>query len=75
MQFEQESTFTVFARFMIGRHMNFSPESFWNKIPEQVKRLAILIVILFALFVVVRTVLVPPDFGEYGHFRASAVES
>ena len=74
MQFEQESMFTVFARFIIGRRMNFSPELFWNKIPEQVKRLAILVVILFALFVVVRTVLVPSDFGEYGHFRASAVE-
>ncbi len=74
MQFEQESMFTVFARFIIERPMNFNPESFWNKIPEQVKRLAILVVILFALFVVVRTVLVPSDFGEYGHFRASALE-
>lgn len=49
-------------------------KSLWNRIPEQVRRLSILIILLLGLFVVVRSLLVPPDFGKYGHFRASAVD-
>ncbi|NOY06469.1 MAG: hypothetical protein GXO82_07545 [Chlorobi bacterium] len=48
--------------------------SYWKKIPEQTKRLVVLAVILLAVFLVVRPQLVPPDFGELGHFRASALK-
>lgn len=49
-------------------------KSLWNRIPEQAKRLSVLIVILLALLISVKYIMVPPDFGKYGHFRASAVE-
>lgn len=45
----------------------------WSKIPEQTKRLAALLVILLALFLPARHLLIPRDFGEYGHYRASAL--
>lgn len=45
-----------------------------KRVPEQLWRLSILIIILVALFIIVRSMLVPEDFGKYGHFRASAVE-
>jgi len=47
--------------------------SFWNKMPEQITRLIIISVILLAALILVRNILVPGDFGEYGHFRTSAV--
>jgi hypothetical protein len=57
---------------------NFKPidyvKSLWNKIPEQVKRLFALGVILLAVPVTARYILIPPDFGQYGHYRAAAVE-
>ena len=62
---------------------NFSPDkikkriqsmkSFWNNIPEQIKRLSVIVIILLALFFVSRVLLIPEDFGEYGHYRSSAV--
>ena len=48
--------------------------SFLKRIPEQVRRLLILVVLLVLVFIVVRSILIPDDFGEYGHYRASAVE-
>ncbi len=50
--------------------MNF----FNKKIPEQVTRLSILLIIFIVVFLIVRSKLVPPDFGEYGHYRASAID-
>jgi hypothetical protein len=50
--------------------MNF----FNKKIPEQVTRLSILLIILIVFFIIVRSWLVPPDFGEYGHYRTSAID-
>ena len=50
--------------------MNF----FGKKIPEQVTRLSILLIILIVVFIFVRSRLVPPDFGEYGHYRSSAID-
>ena len=50
--------------------MNF----FNKKIPEQVTRLSILLIILIVVFLIVRSQLVPPDFGEYGHYRSSAID-
>lgn len=47
---------------------------FGKKIPEQVTRLSILLVIIVVAFVFARITLVPPDFGEYGHFRGSAID-
>jgi hypothetical protein len=45
----------------------------WKRIPEQLKRLPVLFVIAVAALLVVRSYLVPDDFGTYGHYRASAV--
>jgi len=45
-----------------------------DKIPEQIKRLSIPIVIVIAVFIILRNILVPSDFGKYGHYRASAVD-
>jgi len=49
-------------------------KSLWKKIPEQVRRLLILNIVLISLFLIVRSVLIPPDFGEYGHYRTSAMK-
>ncbi|OGU66773.1 MAG: hypothetical protein A2W30_10355 [Ignavibacteria bacterium RBG_16_36_9] len=48
--------------------------SFWKKIPEQVKRLSLILIIFIITFIFIRSKLVPPDFGEYGHYRTSAVD-
>jgi hypothetical protein len=45
-----------------------------SAIPEQVKRLSIVLIILVAVFIPVRRLLVPPDFGKYGHYRAGALK-
>ncbi len=47
---------------------------FKSRIPEQATRLLILLVLVITLIITVRSRLVPEDFGEYGHYRASAVE-
>jgi len=49
-------------------------KNFWNKLPDQVKRLSVLIIALAALFILIRPLFIPDDFGEYGHYRASAAE-
>ena len=46
----------------------------WKEFPEQVKRLTVLVVVLLALLIVVSSILIPPDFGKYGHYRPAAVE-
>ena len=46
----------------------------WRQFPEQVKRLAILVFVLVAALIIVRSILIPPGFGKYGHYRAAAVE-
>jgi len=48
--------------------------TFWTRIPEQVKRLSIMAVVMLALFFPVRIMLIPSDFGETGHYRASALD-
>jgi hypothetical protein len=50
-----------------------SMKTILRKIPDQVIRLSIVLVVLIFFFVLIRIILVPPDFGKYGHFRASAV--
>lgn len=50
-----------------------SMKTFIKNLPDQVKRLAILILAIIVIFVVVRNLLVPADFGKYGHYRGSAV--
>jgi len=45
-----------------------------EKIPDQLKRLLVPVVIVIAAFVVMRHFLVPSDFGKYGHYRASAID-
>lgn len=44
-----------------------------SAIPEQVKRLGAVAVVLVGALVTARLYLVPADFGKTGHFRASAV--
>lgn len=46
---------------------------FWEKIPEQLSRMIIVIILLLVAFVIVRSLLVPKNFGLYGHFRADAI--
>lgn len=48
--------------------------NFWQKIPEQIRRLSILVSILGILFFLIQSQLIPDDFGVYGHYRASAVD-
>ena len=48
-------------------------KAFWKNIPEQINRLSVIIIILIALFFIARYLLIPEDFGEYGHYRSSAV--
>lgn len=50
-------------------------KNFLAKIPEQVKRLSVLLVILVIVFIIVRSTLIPNDFGKIGHYRASAVQN
>jgi len=47
---------------------------FWSNLPEQIKRLVIVITILIVVLLIVRSEFIPEDFGEHGHYRASAVE-
>jgi uncharacterized CHY-type Zn-finger protein len=47
---------------------------FWKNIPEQVRRITIIIILVLASLIIVRNLLIPVDFGEYGHYRSSAVE-
>ena len=46
----------------------------WNVIPQQIRTLLILTVILVAIFIIGRKLLIPKTFGEYGHYRAAAVD-
>ena len=41
---------------------------------EHLLRLVAIFVVGFALFIVVRAMLVPDDFGVYGHFRSGALD-
>jgi hypothetical protein len=45
----------------------------WTGLPEQIRRLPVLLVILVAGLLVARSYLVPKDFGKYGHYRATAL--
>lgn len=42
-------------------------------VPPQLTRLAIAFSIFIALFLVLRHFLVPPTFGEYGHYRGASL--
>lgn len=42
-------------------------------IPPQIKRLAFFFVIFVGLFILVRWMLVPESFGDYGHYRANSL--
>jgi hypothetical protein len=43
-------------------------------IPQQLYPLGILFIIAITALIIVRQLLVPPTFGEYGHYRAQAIE-
>ena len=42
--------------------------------PQHIKRLLITFAVVITLFLVVRALLVPKSFGEYGHYRGLALE-
>jgi hypothetical protein len=42
--------------------------------PDQIKRLLIAFVVFVALFLVIRTLLIPKSFGKFGHYRADAID-
>lgn len=44
-----------------------------KRLPEQVKRLSVLLIILMVVFIWVQSNLVPDDFGKLGHYRTSAL--
>jgi hypothetical protein len=46
----------------------------YREIPKQVSHLFVLFIIFMALFIFGRQLLTPKTFGEYGHYRAAAVE-
>lgn len=45
-----------------------------SRIPEQATRLIVILGLFVAALVTARAVLIPDDFGTYGHFRAGAIE-
>ena len=45
----------------------------WRRIPEQIRRLFIPFFIIIIGYLFTRWVLVPPDFGLLGHYRASSI--
>ncbi len=45
----------------------------WKEIPEQVKRILFIFIIFIVVFLFVRSLLIPPDFGKIGHYRFSAI--
>jgi hypothetical protein len=47
---------------------------FFRKIPDQVVRLSILFIVAIIIPFLLREILIPSDFGIYGHYRASAVD-
>ncbi len=46
-----------------------------QKIPQQIKSLLILFLILMAIFIIGRRFFIPKTFGLYGHYRAAVVDS
>lgn len=46
----------------------------WDRLPEQFKRLSIPVALLIVSFILTRHLLIPSDFGKFGHYRASAVD-
>jgi hypothetical protein len=66
-----------FVKERIKEHIKLgisSMRAFWHGLPEQLKRLIVIVILLIAALVVVRSIFVPADFGIYGHYRTSAVE-
>lgn len=46
----------------------------WLKMPDQIKRLLVPLTAIAIGFIAFRYLLVPPDFGKLGHYRASAIK-
>ncbi len=42
--------------------------------PDQVKRLSVIFILVISALVIVRYLLIPPTFGKLGHYRARALE-
>lgn len=45
-----------------------------QKVPDQIRRLAVLVVFIVVAFIIIRPMLIPEGFGEYGHFRGGALD-
>jgi hypothetical protein len=50
-------------------------KNFLQKIPEQVKRLSVLFLVVVIVFIVATSLLTPKDFGLVGHYRAGAIQN
>ena len=50
-------------------------KNFLQKIPEQVKRLSILLLVVVIVFIIATSLLTPKDFGLVGHYRAGAIQN
>lgn len=51
-----------------------SGPSLWSRIPEQLRRLPVLLLIVVTCLLFVRARFIPSDFGKYGHYRAAALD-
>ena len=44
-----------------------------RRVPQQVTHLALVFLLAAVAFIIVRSLLVPPTFGEFGHYRGAAI--
>lgn len=51
-----------------------SPLKLFGKIPEQIKRLSLIFILVIVVFLVVRRHFIPETFGKYGHYRGAALD-
>lgn len=45
----------------------------WGNVPEQIRRLLIVFVVVIMGYLIVRFLMIPSDFGLLGHYRASSI--
>ena len=50
-------------------------KNFLKNVPEQVKRLSVILVVLIIAFFTITHTLIPKDFGWIGHYRTSALQN
>jgi len=58
-----------FLQFLINK-----VNDMWKKLPEQVTRILLIVIVFIVVFLVAEYLFVPGDFGEHGHYRSSAID-